>query len=418
MTRSEQIGNGIGGLDLWMTLVATAIATLLIVAATPAQAQTLTVLYNFGNGPVGSEPDSGLIMDHTGSLYGTTYDGGTQDYGTVYRLSRAGSGWTVLPLYSFLGGTDGAYPVADVAFGPNGTLYGTTSGGGNGGYGTVFNLRPPASVCKTVLCPWTETVLYRFTGGSDGGFGNFPYGYADVLVFDRAGNIYGTTPNGGAYGYGVVFKLTQSGGSWTESVLWSFTGGDDGANPLSGVIFDSAGNLYGTAESGGTHGEGVVYELSPSESGWTQSTLYSFGAQDAPYPFGGLAMDAQGNLYGTTGGFYSGGEAYELTQADGNWTVSRRQIFSAYEGPFDTPTLDAEGNLYGTIGFAGRGGYGEVFKLTPSGSGWIYTDLGDFDLANGGDPVGGVIFDANGNLYGTTSLGGEYTNGIVWELTP
>jgi uncharacterized repeat protein (TIGR03803 family) len=282
MTRSEQIGNGIGGLDLWMTLVATAIATLLIVAATPAHAQTLTVLYNFGNGPVGSEPDSGLIVDHTGSLYGTTYDGGTQDYGTVYRLSRAGSGWTVTPLYSFLGGTDGAYPVADVAFGPNGTLYGTTSGGGNGGYGTVFNLRPPASVCKTVLCPWTETVLYRFTGGSDGGFGNFPYGYADVLVFDRAGNVYGTTPNGGAYGYGVVFKLTQSGGSWTESVLWSFTGGDDGANPLSGVIFDSAGNLYGTAESGGTHGEGVVYELSPSESGWTQSTLYSFVLRTLP----------------------------------------------------------------------------------------------------------------------------------------
>lgn len=129
-------------------------------------------------------------------------------------------------------------------------------------------------------------------------------------------------------------------------------------------------------------------------------------------------MDAQGNLYGTTGGLFNGGEAYELTQANGNWTVSRRLIFSAYEGPFDTPTLDAEGNLYGTIAFAGTGQYGEVFKLTPSGGGWIYTDLGDFDLANGGDPVGGVIFDANGNLYGTTSLGGEYTDGIVWEITP
>lgn len=404
-----------------MALVLLVLIAATMVAAPAAQAQTLTVLYNFGNGGVGSEPLSGLIMDQAGRLYGTTYDGGTQGYGTVYRLSRAGSGWTATPLYSFQGGADGAYPVASVAFGPNGTLYGTTTEGGNGsngGYGTVFNLRPPASACKTVLCPWTETVLYRFTGGSDGGFGEFPLAYGDALVFDQAGNIYGTTPNYGAYGNGVAFKLTQSGGSWTESVLWSFTGRDDGANPLSGVIFDSAGNLYGTAEYGGTHGQGVVYELSPSQSGWTQTTLYSFGDEDAPGPFGGVTMDAQGNLYGTTGGLFNGGEAYELTQANGNWTVSRRLIFSAYEGPFDTPTLDAEGNLYGTIAFAGLGGYGEVFKLTPSGGGWIYTDLGDFDLANGGDPVGGVIFDANGNLYGTTSLGGEYTNGIVWELTP
>ncbi len=416
MTRSEQSRSSVSA-----RLAEMAGLFILLVTAVAAQAQTLTVLYNFGNGDVGSEPDSGLIMDQAGRLYGTASEGGTQGYGTVYRLSRAGSGWTVTPLYSFQGGTDGANPVASVAFGPNGTLYGTTSEGGNGsngGYGTVFNLRPPAAVCKAVLCPWTETVLYRFSGGSDGWFGEFPLAYADALVFDRAGNIYGTTPNGGAYGDGVVFKLTQSGGSWTESVLWSFTGADDGANPLSGVIFDSAGNLYGTAEYGGAHGQGVVYELSPSESGWTQTTLYSFGDEDAPNPFGGVTMDAQGNLYGTTGGLFSEGEAYELTQANGNWTVSRRLIFSAYEGPFDTPTLDAEGNLYGTIAFAGRGGYGEVFKLTPSGSGWIYTDLGDFDLANGGDPVGGVILDANGNLYGTTSFGGEYSNGIVWEITP
>lgn len=394
---------------------------LILVTGIAAQAQTLTVLYNFGTGAVGSEPLSSLIMDPAGRLYGTAYDGGTQGYGTVYRVSRAGSGWTATTLYGFRGGTDGAYPVASVAFGPNGTLYGTTSEGGNAGNGTVFSLRPPASVCKAALCPWTETVLYRFTGGSDGGFGeNFPPAYADALVFDQAGNIYGTTPNGGAYGYGVVFKLTQSGGSWTESVLWSFTGGVDGANPLSGVIFDSAGNLYGTAEYGGTHGEGVVYELSPAESGWTQTTLYSIGSgEDNPYPFGGVTMDAQGNLYGTTGGAFSGGEAYQLTQANGNWTVSRRQIFSAYEGPFDTPTLDAEGNLYGTISFAGTGGYGEVFKLTPSGGGWIHTALYDFDAgANGGDPIGGVIFDANGNLYGTTSLGGQSGGGVVWEITP
>jgi uncharacterized repeat protein (TIGR03803 family) len=394
------------------------VVTVMAIAVPAAQAQTLTELYSFSNNDVGLNPTAGLIIDQAGRLYGTSYGEGTQDYGTVYRLSRAGSDWTVMPLYNFRGGTDGAHPVAAVAFGPNGTLYGTTSEGGNGDNGTVFNLRPPASICKTVFCPWTETVLYRFTGGSDGGFGGFLLNYADALVFDQGGNLYGTTPSGGAYGYGVVFKLTQSGGSWTESVLWSFTGGNDGANPVSGVIFDSAGNLYGTAESGGTHGDGVVYELSPSESGWTQATLYSFGGEDNPYPFGGVTMDAQGDLYGTTGGLFTGGEAYELSQADGNWAVTRRQIFSAYDGPFDTPTLDAEGNLYGTIEFGGAGGFGEVFKLTPSGGGWIYTHLYDFNGDNGLAAVGGVVLDANGNLFGTTVAGGEYGDGNVWELTP
>ena len=146
-------------------------------------------------------------------------------------------------------------------------------------------------------------------------------------VFDHSGNIYGTTSNGGAHGYGVVFELTHSGGTWTENVLWSFTGGDDGGSPLSGVIFDSAGNLYGTGVSGGAHGDGVVYELSPSQSGWTQTTLYSFSGADAPFPAGGVTMDANGNLYGTTGGPLGQGEAYELTQTSGNWSISRRQFF-------------------------------------------------------------------------------------------
>ncbi|MGA2369029.1 MAG: choice-of-anchor tandem repeat GloVer-containing protein [Candidatus Korobacteraceae bacterium] len=387
-----------------------------------AQGQTLTVLYSFSNGDIGTNPASGLIMDQAGRLYGTAQYGGARGYGTVYRASRAGSGWTVVPLYGFQGGTDGARPVADVTFGPDGTLYGTTPAGGlgeNGGYGTVFNLRPPPSACKAALCPWTETVLYRFTGGSDGGFGAGSPSYADALVFDQAGNIYGTTPNDGAYGYGVVFKLTQSGGSWTESVLWNFTGGNDGADPLSGVIFDSAGNLYGTTAYGGANGQGVVYELSPSESGWTQSTLYSFGSEDSPYPYGGVTMDAQGNLYGTTGGSEGHGEAYELSPADGNWIVSRRQVFSAREGAYDTPALDAEGNLYGTITPDGNGD-GEVFKLTPTGSRWTYTNLWNFNGENGNGfvPVGSVIFDANGNLYGTTYGGGEHGDGIVWEITP
>ncbi len=417
MTRSEQSGS-----SRFTRLAGMAVFFILLVTAVAAQAQTLTVLYSFTNGDVGNTPASGLIMDQAGRLYGTASAGGTHGKGTVYRISRAGSGWTVAPLYSFQGGADGAYPVANVTFGPDGTLYGTTPAGGlggNGGYGTVFNLRPSPSACKAALCPWTETVLYRFTGGSDGGFGEGSPSYADTLVFDQAGNIYGTTPNDGAYGYGVVFKLTQSGGSWTESVLWNFTGGNDGSYPLSGVIFDNAGNLYGTAAFGGADGQGVVYELSPSESGWTQSTLYSFRSEDSSYPYGGVTMDAQGNLYGTTGGPQGDGEAYELSRANGNWIVSRRQVFSAYEGAYDTPTLDAEGNLYGTVCLGGNGD-GEVFKLTPTGSRWTYTNFYNFtgENDNGYAPVGGVIFDANGNLYGTTYAGGENGDGIVWEITP
>jgi uncharacterized repeat protein (TIGR03803 family) len=258
-------------------------------------------------------------------------------------------------------------------------------------------------------------VIYSFTGGSDG---SFP-AYGD-LIFDSAGNIYGTTAYGGATGNGVVFKLTRSNGEWTENVLWNFTGANDGASPYSGLIFDNAGNLHGTASEGGTNGYGVVYQLSPSGSGWTQRTLYSFAGEDGGAPFGGLAVDAQGNFYGTTGGFFGFGEAYELTLSDGSWAVSRRKTFSDdYDGPFLTPTLDAQGNLYGTVEAGGQYMDGEVFKLTPSGSGWSYTDSYDFNLDSGGvDPIGALNFDESGNLYGTTSFGGQNGYGTVWEITP
>ncbi len=202
-----------------------------------------------------------------------------------------------------------------------------------------------------------------------------------------------------------------------KACLWNFTTGTDGCIPESGVVFDKAGNLYGTATDCGANNGGVVYELSPSGQGWTQRTLYSFGHQDAGAPYGGLAMDAQGNLYGTTGGDSGVAEAYELTLYGGNWAVSKRQTFSVYEGAYDTPTLDAQGNLYGTT-IGGGGGYGEVFKLAPSGDGWIYTPLHDFNGNDGLGPVGGVVFDASGNLYGTTAEGGPHGLGVVWEIAP
>ena len=403
--------------------LALAIVLALAVVANPAaQAQTFTVLHSFTDGADGAEPYAGVTMDRMGNLYGTTTaGGGNNGGGTVFKLSHRGTGWTLSTLYAFVQTGDGSLPAARVVFSPDGTLYGTTYYGGQTGNGTVFNLRPPATACRSVLCPWTETVLYSFTGGNDG---SHPY-FGD-LIFDSAGNIYGTTNVGGAHGEGVVFKLTHSNGDWTESVLYSFTGGNDGSYPYSGVIFDSTGNLYGTATYGGSGFNGAVYELSPSGSGWTESTVYSFtgGASDGGSPIGGITFDAHGNLYGTTnvGGPGDGGTAWELTPSGGNWNFTLLQGFEGYQGPYDTPTLDAAGNVYGTSIFSG-GGDGEAFELTPSGGGWHYTSYA-FNGNDGYAPTGGVVLDAEGNLYGTTFAGGTGHGqncsgcGVVFEISP
>jgi len=395
-------------IDLWAVLAAMAVAALLLVLATESQGQTLTVLHNFDLGNDGGLPYGGVALDQAGRIYGTTSDGGSFREGVVYRLVHQGGGWNLTPLYMFKGSPDAGVPYAPVVFGPDGALYGMTYYGGTFGAGTVFRLQPPASACQAALCPWIETVLYSFTGGSDGGYPGY-----GALVFDRAGNIYGTAAGGGTNSNGVVFKLTRSGNSWTQSVLWSFTGGADGANPYGGVIFDGAGNLYGTTAYGGQFW-GTVYELSPAQSGWTETTLYTITEQDNGQAIG-IAMDPHGNIFGLTG--LDSGAAFELSPSGGNWNFTLMQTFTgAYEGPFDAPTLDPLGNVYGTSTFAG--GNGEVFKLTPSNGGWIYTPLHDFDVNDGEIPIGGVTLDANGNLYGTTSMGGSRVWGTVWEITP
>jgi uncharacterized repeat protein (TIGR03803 family) len=263
-------------------------------------------------------------------------------------------------------------------------------------------------------------VLYSFTGGADGGYP----GYGDV-VFDQAGNLYGTTSLGGVNGFGTVFKLTPSGGGWTESVLYSFAGGNDGAFPYSGVTFDKVGNLYGTTTSGGANGGGTVYQLTPSEIGWTETVLWNFqAASDGSYPVGGVIFDQAGNLYGTTanGGPSSGGTVYELTPSGGNWVFTLLYSFSGYAGPFGGLAMDAAGSLYGTTYQDGTYHLGSAFKLTLSGGSWIYTDLHDFDTG-GIYPIGSVVLDAGGNLYGTASAGGSQGCGgngcgVVWEITP
>ncbi len=407
MKHLEQTRNAIGGMDSWMMAAATAIATLLIVAATPAQAQTYTVLHTFTRGTDGAYPYAGLTMDGTGNLYGTASGGGitgghcgTDGCGTAFKLTQHGSGWIFAPLYSFAGSdhNDGASPYAPLTVGPDGALYGTTNAGGSG-YGTVFSLRPPASLCRSFSCPWTETVLYRFLGGSDGAYPGY-----GPLVFDQAGNIYGTTQLGGPADAGTVFKLTPSDGGWVESILYNFAG--DG-EPLSGVIFDSAGNLYGTAAAGGT-----VYELSPSQSGWLYQTLWQFqGGSGGSNPTGGVVLDSAGDLYGTT--FNEGGSAYVLRPSNGSWNLTTLYSFNAYAGPLDTPTLDPAGNVYGTVFDLVSGGV--VFKLTRS-TGWLESTVTDF--GGFGEPVGSVILDTGGNIYGTVELGGSYGDGVVFEVTP
>jgi uncharacterized repeat protein (TIGR03803 family) len=418
---SEQLHNKSVGPSLRTTVALPAFLLALTFLLLPsAQAQTYSVIYNFTGGTDGAFPEAGLTMDKAGSLYGTAYQGGSSDRGTVFKLVHKGSGWVLSPLYSFTGRADGGAPVARVVFGPDGSLYGTTVFGGHNcgsGCGTVFNLKPSASACKAALCPWTETVIYSFGGFSDGA----NPGYGD-LTFDKAGHIYGTTIFGGSNAQGVVYKLTSSGGGWTESAIYLFTGGGDGANPYSSVIFDDAGNLYGTTFDG-AQGYGTAFQLIPSGGAWSENTQYVFqGANDGGKPFAGFALDGAGNLYGATStvGTGGGGTVYELASSGGGWTFDVIGSFagSAYlPGPYDSLTMDAAGNLYGTTYKDGAYSAGSVFKLTPSGGGWTLTDLYDFTGGkDGGLPYGSVLIDANGNLYGTASQGGVSGYGVVWEI--
>ncbi len=401
----------------------------------PALAQTFTVLHDFTGGGDGAHPNAGLTSDSAGNLYGTTY-GTTQfggvDYGTVFRLARQGSGWILAPLYTFQGGNDGAAPTAEVIFGPDGALYGTTIFGGGGacrsgtgvlGCGTVFKLNPPSTICRTTICPWTETILYRFQAGTDAS------NPVSRVTFDQFGNLYGTTDSGGAYGYGTVYELQPSHGSWSESVLYSFNGGSNGREPEAEVLIDAAGNLYGTTPLGGQGcsdlGCGVVYELSQSGQGWTETVLYSFsGGNDGGGPYGGLISDAAGNLYGTTvyGGAHNpGGTVFELNPSGGGWRFTTLYSLYGNQGPVATLAMGRLGTLYGTAS-GDPFGSGSVFELERSGGGWAFSELHVFGGSDGSYVYGAPLLDSGGNVYGTANLGGSSQNcpsgcGVTWAIT-
>jgi len=265
----------------------------------------------------------------------------------------------------------------------------------------------------------TSKTLYTFTVGSDG------YEPIASLIFDQSGNLYGTTSQGGSASSGSVFKLTPNGdGTWTQSVLYSFQGGTDGAHPAARLIFDQSGNLYGTTAFGGSTNQGTVFELTPSGGSWTETVLHTFGnSGDGAQPFAGLVFDSVGNLYGTTekGGAHGGGAVFKLTP---NAAESVLYSFCSVtkcgdgKGPMAGVILDRSGNLCGTTQFAGANGDGVVFKLTPRTHGsWKETVLHSFIGSDGSQPIAGLIFDASWRLYGTTLGGGAHSDGVVFKLT-
>jgi uncharacterized repeat protein (TIGR03803 family) len=386
-------------------------------------ARKYSSLYTFTTGGgSGNQPDGALVFDPAGNLYGTTAFGGAYAYGTVFELSRNGrGGWKERVLHSFKNdGADGINPYAGVIFDMAGNLYGTTYAGGNHngctmGCGTVFKLTPNGDGS------WSEKILHSF--GDDGKDGELAFA---GLIFDSAGNLYGTTQFGGSYGHGAVFRLRPNpDGRWAESVIHSFYhDAKDGSNPAAALIFDPAGNLYGTTTDGGPNKYGTVFRLAQNENGsWTESVLYSFsGGKDGNGPWGGVIFDAAGNLYGTTlGGGNCCGVVFELTpDSNGGWTEN--VIHSFYRNvtdgssPFATLTLDAEGNVYGTT-YTGAKSWGAVFELTHSAQGgWRETLLHSFLDHPGANPFCGLIFDGHGRLYGTSA--GANLPGSVFEITP
>jgi uncharacterized repeat protein (TIGR03803 family) len=421
-------------------------SVLILALATAAAASQYKVIYTFQSLSDAYMPETQMIADTAGNLYGVTQFGGAHGLGTVFELSPNSNGtWTESILYSFAESTDGGQPWAGVVMDKNGNLYGTTSAGGeascepiHGFCGTAYELSPNGDGT------WSETVLVDFTGEN----GLTPYG---SLVFDNAGNLYGTTESGGANGWGTVFELSPNGdGTWTQTILHSFGKGINGAKPYSNLIFDSEGNLWGTTADGGLlndcldgYGCGTVFEMRPqSGGGWSEKAVLAFNGKNGSPP-AGLSFDASGNLFGvasyggrgTCEGFIVNGcgEIFELVSSSG---FNPRIVHQFESEPVAVPNgivIDSQGNIYGTSFEGGdktcgiNQPCGNIYQATPNGAGgYTPSVLYQFpgESANGFWPYAPLTIDSAGNIYGSTGNGGNLNCGIsggcgvVYQIIP
>jgi uncharacterized repeat protein (TIGR03803 family) len=414
------------GLSIGLKTALAIFAVAILMTTTSAATERVLHSFNF-DGKDGYSSYAGLIFDGNGNLYGTTSKGGSHPCstgggcGTVFELfPTQGGGWKEKIIHSF-NGTDGCEPLAGLIMDAAGNLYGTTSACGAYSGGTVFELSPDGSG------GWTRKVLHNFGNAMDG------FEPQAGLTLDDAGNLYGTTWGGGTYGFGTVFELSPKGdGKWSETRLHNFNyDGVDGRSPVAGVVFDAMGNLYGITFEGGTYDDGTVFELSPKKGGgWKEKVLCSFsgitGDGDGRLPLGGLTLDADTNLYGTTSGggmYYSNGTVFEVSH--GSWMEGVLHSFGQgtdAANPRSGLVFDAAGNLYGTTANGGVDNRGTVFELSPPlGNGsWTENVLYEFSSTGTGGslPYAGVIMDRNGNLYGTTLEGGTYGYGTAFEIIP
>ena len=395
------------------------IAPLFVIALSlvSAAATTTDVIFSFEEDD-GEYADTDLETDSAGNIYGTTVLGGDHGSGTVFQLSPTPNGWVQNVLYSFTGGADGGEPYKGVSIDRQGNLYGTAVTGGSGSCEGGCGV-----VYKLTNSggTWTQNVIYAFTGGADGS------GPGARVTVDGSGNVYGMTPTGGTYGAGTIYKLHPHGGSWMFQVIHTFTGGADGSNGSAGRMLLSQGQLYGAATSGGLYGAGVVFKLMPTAVGeWDFKKLYSFhGQPDGSFPYGALLRAPAGNVYGTTyyGGANGIGAVYELApRPTGEW--KERIIYSFQNGsdgnsPISNLVHDSAGNLYGTTSEGGLGS-GTIFKLTPSGGGqWSESVVHAFQgPPDGGFSYNGMVVDRFGNFYGATVHGGDDDDGCVYQFTP
>jgi len=373
-----------------------------------------SILWNFQGSPDGSSPLGGVAVDSAGDVFGTTYQGGVNNLGTVFKLTESSPGhWTEVTLHSFTGGPDGEEPTGGLVRGQNGGFYGTSNG-------TVFELTPGTSGS------WGFQVLYQVS--------NYIVGN---LVVNPAGDLFGLTSSGGDpnCGCGFAFSLTPSSQGFSFTQLYTFKGGSDGSMPMAGLAMASDGTLFGTTNYGGDKscssdvcGYGTVFELIPGSSAWSEEVLYRFNSKyegAGVFPLAGLFIDSGENLYGSTfeGCIAGAGTVFRLARGSNDrWALGVINAFGRYtDGWQPAPALvsDSSGNLYGTTPFGGTGACGEVgvpgcgmvFQMTPNGKGWKESTIYNFGMPqltnDGASPESSLILDAQGSLYGTTSVGGN-----------